>query len=78
VDLRVRYGDRALTGGREYYPGGAYPALLASGSIALEAWLTRRAGQIILVLNALATFALSLPIYPAERLAQHTRGRAQL
>jgi hypothetical protein len=55
-----------LTGGREYYPGGAYPALLASGSIALEAWLTRRAGQIILVLNALATFALSLPIYPAS------------
>jgi hypothetical protein len=54
-----------VTGGREYYPGGAYPALLASGAIALEGWLTRRAGQILLVVNALATVALSLPIYPA-------------
>ncbi len=54
-----------ITGGQGYYVGGAYPALIAAGSVALQAWLTRRAGQIILALNALATVLLSLPIYPA-------------
>jgi Dolichyl-phosphate-mannose-protein mannosyltransferase len=56
------------TGGREYYPGGAYPALFGAGSIVLSGWLTRRSGQIVLTLNALVTLLLSLPVYPAGML----------
>jgi hypothetical protein len=57
------------TGGREYYPAGAYPALLASGAIAIDGWLTRKPSRRSLVawaaaVSALATAALGLPIYP--------------
>lgn len=62
-----------VTGGREYYPGGAYPALFASGAIAVTGWLARAANRprtkglaTMLTFNAVATIALSLPIYPAS------------
>lgn len=62
-----------ISGGREYYPAGAYPALVASGSIATVGWLARASGRrrpvlfgAVVVLNALATLSLSLPIYPVR------------
>lgn len=62
-----------LSGGREYYPAGAYPALIASGAIATAGWLARATGRgrasllaAVLALNILATVALALPVYPAS------------
>jgi Dolichyl-phosphate-mannose-protein mannosyltransferase len=53
------------TGGREYYPAGAYPALIASGAMVLErralSWKVARAW---LIPSAAATAVLGLPIYP--------------
>jgi Dolichyl-phosphate-mannose-protein mannosyltransferase len=53
------------TGGREYYPAGAYPALIASGALVLErrglSWKVARAW---LIPSAVITAALGLPIYP--------------
>jgi hypothetical protein len=58
------------TGGREYYPAGAYAPLVASGAIATDAWLTRggRRRRVLVVrlaaLSAVITAALGLPVYP--------------
>jgi dolichyl-phosphate-mannose-protein mannosyltransferase len=58
------------TGGREYYPAGAYAPLVASGAIAADAWLARggRGRRVLVVhlaaLSAVITAALGLPIYP--------------
>lgn len=50
------------TGGREYYPAGAYPALIAAGSLAVSgSWATIRT---IVGVQAAATLILGLPIYP--------------
>ncbi|GAB3145841.1 glycosyltransferase family 39 protein [Micromonospora sonneratiae] len=63
-----------LTGGREYYPAGAYPVLFASGAIATIGWLSRGArGRraalgVGLVLNGLSTVTIALPIYPVRTL----------
>ncbi len=58
------------TGGREYYPGGAYPALFASGAIAVTGWAVTRGRRVVLgtllAVNAVASVALSLPVYPAS------------
>jgi len=58
-----------VTGGRAYYPGGAYPALIAAGAVAVVNWArTRlRTGLLTgwLAVNALATVAIALPVYPA-------------
>ncbi|NUT36351.1 MAG: hypothetical protein HOV79_25120 [Hamadaea sp.] len=61
------------TGGREYYPAGAYPALLASGAIAVDGWLARKPGRRSTVvvaagLTAVSTVGLSLPVYPVAML----------
>jgi 4-amino-4-deoxy-L-arabinose transferase-like glycosyltransferase len=60
-----------LSGGREYYPGGAYPALIGSGAVATVGWLGRATGRArravlatVLAVNAVATIAISLPVYP--------------
>jgi hypothetical protein len=50
------------TGGREYYPAGAYPALIAAGSMAIRAsWPVIR---VWLAVQAAVTMILGLPIYP--------------
>jgi len=50
------------TGGREYYPAGAYPALIAAGSLAIGAsWATIRTWAAV---QAVATLLLGLPVYP--------------
>jgi hypothetical protein len=50
------------TGGREYYPAGAYPALIAAGSLAIRAsWKVIRVWAGV---QLVATLALSLPVYP--------------
>ncbi|MGW0433910.1 ArnT family glycosyltransferase [Micromonospora sp. NPDC003197] len=65
------------TGGREYYPAGAYPALFAAGAIATVGWLARggQARRVVLagglVLNTVANIAIALPIYPV-RVLPHT------
>ncbi|NUR72478.1 MAG: hypothetical protein HOU81_16810 [Hamadaea sp.] len=61
------------TGGREYYPAGAYPALLASGGIVLDRWLgdsSKRRATVgwVAGLSAVSTLALSLPVYPVAML----------
>jgi hypothetical protein len=61
------------TGGREYYPGGAYPALIASGAIAIDGWLSRRARPNKTIawyagISAAACAILGLPIYPVAML----------
>jgi 4-amino-4-deoxy-L-arabinose transferase-like glycosyltransferase len=64
------------TGGREYYPAGAYPALFAAGAIGAVRWAAAparwRRGAIgaALTLNAAASVVLGLPIYPAGTLAR--------
>jgi 4-amino-4-deoxy-L-arabinose transferase-like glycosyltransferase len=61
-----------ITGGREYYPGGAYPPLFAAGAIAVVGWVERHrrawvaAGLALLALNAAVTVAIGLPVYPAR------------
>ena len=64
-----------VTGGREYYPAGAYPALLASGAIALDGWLERAPGRRSTVrwaagVSGVVTVALGLPVYPVALLHQ--------
>jgi hypothetical protein len=64
-----------VTGGREYYPAGAYPALLASGAITLDGWLERAPGRRSTVrwaagVSGAVTVALGLPIYPVALLHQ--------
>lgn len=50
------------TGGREYYPAGAYPALIAAGSLAVSGgWAAIR---VWVSVQAVATMILGLPIYP--------------
>jgi hypothetical protein len=50
------------TGGREYYPAGAYPALIAAGALAIKArWPAIRAW---VAFQTAGTVILSLPIYP--------------
>jgi hypothetical protein len=50
------------TGGREYYPAGAYPALIAAGSLAIRAgWATIRVWAGV---QAVLTMILGLPVYP--------------
>jgi 4-amino-4-deoxy-L-arabinose transferase-like glycosyltransferase len=69
----ITLGLVLATGGREYYPAGAYPALVASGAVATVGWLGRGATQLrrsvlitALAINTLATVALALPIYPVR------------
>ncbi|MGW4464976.1 glycosyltransferase family 39 protein [Micromonospora sp. NPDC004704] len=60
------------TGGREYYPIGAYPALVAAGAVATVGWLRRgvrprlrRTGVVVLLaVHAVTTVGLALPVYP--------------
>ncbi|NUO57558.1 MAG: hypothetical protein HOV78_12885 [Hamadaea sp.] len=61
------------TGGREYYPAGAYPALLASGAILLDRWVgdstaRRRTVGWVAGIFALSTLSLGLPVYPVSML----------
>jgi hypothetical protein len=60
-----------VTGGREYYPAGAYPALFAAGAVAAVGWVSRGAGRLrralliaLVAVNAAMTVAIALPIYP--------------
>lgn len=54
------------TGGREYYPAGAYPALIAAGSMAIRvSWPVIRGWVAV---QTLATLILGLPIYPVALL----------
>nr|BFE74275.1 hypothetical protein GCM10020092_075760 [Actinoplanes digitatis] len=62
-----------VTGGREYYPAGAFPALMAAGAIAAVGWARRasfglrRALLVALVaVNAVTTVAIALPVYPVR------------
>lgn len=60
------------SGGREYYPGGAYPALVAAGAVAVTGWLAahRNAWRVVaaavLAVNAAATVLIGLPVFPAR------------
>jgi hypothetical protein len=60
-----------VTGGREYYPAGAYPALFAAGAVAAVGWVERAASGLrrallvtLVAVNAVLTMAIALPIYP--------------
>ncbi|MEU4220328.1 glycosyltransferase family 39 protein [Actinoplanes sp. NPDC026623] len=62
-----------VTGGREYYPAGAYPALFAAGSVAAAAWAKRAAFRLrrallvaLVVVNAAMNIAIALPVYPVR------------
>jgi 4-amino-4-deoxy-L-arabinose transferase-like glycosyltransferase len=62
-----------VTGGREYYVAGAYPALFAAGAMAAVDWAGRaRAGLrrglllALVAVNAAATIAIALPVYPVR------------
>jgi 4-amino-4-deoxy-L-arabinose transferase-like glycosyltransferase len=62
-----------LTGGREYYPAGAYPALFAAGAVAVAGWVSRAAVGLrralvaaLVTVNALMMIAIALPIYPVQ------------
>ncbi|ASW54061.1 glycosyltransferase family 39 protein [Plantactinospora sp. KBS50] len=66
-----------ITEGREYYPVGAYPGLVAAGAIATVGWIERGAAGrrralagTAVALNAAATAALGLPIYPVRTLPE--------
>ncbi|WP_213456832.1 ArnT family glycosyltransferase [Rhizomonospora bruguierae] len=60
------------TGGREYYPGGAYPPLLAAGAVAVTGWLAAHRRRWVLVaaavlaVNATVTVMIGLPVFPAR------------
>lgn len=62
------------TGGREYYPAGAYPPLIASGAILLDGWLARgpasrvRTVGVVAGVAWLTSLALALPVYPVTML----------
>ncbi len=58
------------TGAKIYYLAGAYPALLAAGMVAIDAWLAARPGRVrtLLLASAVTTAAalpLVLPVLPA-------------
>lgn len=60
-----------VTGGREYYPAGAYPALFAAGAVAAVGWVRRAASGVrralliaLVAVNAAVTVAIALPVYP--------------
>ncbi|WP_027343480.1 ArnT family glycosyltransferase [Hamadaea tsunoensis] len=59
------------TGGREYYPSGAFTALVGAGGIAVDGWISRGAEAVrlstvrtIAVISAAMTAILGLPVYP--------------
>lgn len=61
------------TGGKPYYLGGLYPALLAAGAPAVVAWIGHRRARTVAVVAALALAAvvsatLMLPLVPATAL----------
>jgi 4-amino-4-deoxy-L-arabinose transferase-like glycosyltransferase len=65
-----------VTGGREYYPAGLYPVLVAAGAVATGSWWSR--GRVrtrrslvgaALALGAVSTVVIALPVYPVDRLA---------
>src|SRR5205807_791222 len=57
------------TGAKAYYLGGLYPILLAAGAIPVARWLDERrkywaAAVSVLVVSAVASAVLSLPVLP--------------
>ncbi len=59
------------TGAKVYYLAGAYPALLAAGSVRVEGWLTARPGRLgrlvaLAVVIAAIELPLVLPVLPAR------------
>lgn len=66
-----------ITGGQPYYPAGWYGPLLAAGAVGAEAWLAgarpraRRVRSVllagVLVLTAVVTVPLALPLLPARQ-----------
>jgi 4-amino-4-deoxy-L-arabinose transferase-like glycosyltransferase len=69
-----------VTGAKQYYLAGMLPVLLASGANATGGWLTRWSGQPpergrttvlagAIALNAVASVALGLPVYPLNSFA---------
>jgi Dolichyl-phosphate-mannose-protein mannosyltransferase len=60
----------AVTGGQIYYPAGAYPALVAAGSLAAIGWFRRRLIPYAAVaVTAAWTAVMALPIFPIGVLA---------
>jgi 4-amino-4-deoxy-L-arabinose transferase-like glycosyltransferase len=62
-----------VTGGREYYTAGAFPALIAAGSVAAVGWVRRAAFGLrrallvaLVAVNAVMTIAIALPVYPVR------------
>jgi 4-amino-4-deoxy-L-arabinose transferase-like glycosyltransferase len=62
-----------VTGGREYYPAGAYPALFAAGAAAAVGWVTRAAVGLrralllaLVAVNAVTMTAIALPVFPVR------------
>jgi hypothetical protein len=63
-----------ITGGREYYPAGAYPVLVASGAVATVAWLSRKPWRKWLLVTGFAlsvpvTVVMAVPLFPTASLA---------
>ncbi|NUR27126.1 MAG: hypothetical protein HOV83_14985, partial [Catenulispora sp.] len=59
------------TGGREYYPSGAFAALVGAGGIAVDRWIARGSEAVrtstvrtVAVISAVVTVLLGLPVYP--------------
>ena len=62
--------------GKPYYPGGAYPLLMAGGAVALEAWLShwlRAAFAVALAAGAAVTAPLVTPMLPVESFIVYQR-----
>ncbi|MGI8613973.1 MAG: glycosyltransferase family 39 protein [Nocardioidaceae bacterium] len=63
-----------LTGGKPYYLGGLYPALLAAGAVPMMSWLRRGGSRLrrvllpALVLSAAVSVVLMLPVVPVADL----------
>ena len=61
-----------VTGAKEYYAIGWYPALLGAGGVALERWLERRwrrvAATAAVAASALIAAVVSLPVLPEDSL----------
>ena len=62
-----------VTGGREYYPAGAYPALFAAGATAAVDWAGRAAAGLrrslllaLVAVNTATMIAIALPVYPVR------------
>ncbi len=62
-----------ITGAKEYYAVGWYPALLGAGGVALQQWLERPARRarlaVAVALAAVVSAFIALPLVPARRLA---------